>query len=83
MLVQFGCRRSEPPWAPRLSEIHRPNPPLMAAPKANDDDGLGQRFRNQLRIDRGVELKDISLLELTRSVVWWLEMVRHRHPKLF
>lgn len=83
MLIEFGCRRPEPPWTPRSNEIHRPNPLLIPAPETNDDDGLGMRFRKQLRIDRGVELKDISLLELTRSVVWWLEKVCHQHSKLF
>lgn len=83
MLVQAGYQtpQLQPLWSRRprpieicALEIAPENVPTPKA-KANDEDGLNQRFLNQLRRDRGVGLKDVSLLELTRSVVWWLEMV--------
>lgn len=79
-MLLSGCGKSESSiWTPRQRAQVSRNPPV---PETNNEDSLDQRFHDQLREDKGVELKDIPLLQLTRSVIWWLEMVC-QYSKIF
>lgn len=82
LIIDFGRVERKPDWAPRPKEI-RIRIPLVPALEIKSIDSLDHRLRNQLRDDRGVELKDIPLSELTKSVVWWLEKVCFQDSKAF
>lgn len=81
MLVQFGCKKPESGWVRGPTEIRVHIPPPLEI-KSSSIDSLDQRFRNQLIYDRGLELREIPLSELTKSVVWWLEKVYYQCPKV-